>query len=101
MAVSGKKRVAGSKHIATAHPSGRRQGHLAWLGMEPLSAGDIVRKVEAGFSFKQLERFQQSIGLPMDSVADLVRIKPRTLARRKESGRLLPEESDRLVAAAR
>jgi len=39
--------------------------------------------------------------LPLDRITDLVDIPRRTLTRRKGEGRLLPEESDRLLSASR
>jgi putative toxin-antitoxin system antitoxin component (TIGR02293 family) len=44
---------------------------------------------------------RSNVGLSREALADLVQIKPRTLDRRKEGGRLRPEESDRLLRAAR
>ena len=46
---------------------------------------------------KSLQQFQRSSGLSAAVIADLVRIPPRTLARRKSAGRLSPDESERLL----
>lgn len=61
----------------------------------------LVRQVEQGFPFRALQQFQKSSGLPMERIAALVRIPPRTLARRKAAGRLHPDESERLLRLSR
>lgn len=78
-----------------AHP------YVVLLGLEALDTGRLLRRVEEGFSFCELERFRRNIGLSMNDLADLIQIKPRTLSRRKGEGRLKPEESDRLLRASR
>jgi len=82
---------------------GKTRGHyyVALLGLreyEPLRLYDVVRK---GLRYSALARFQRNTELSARTVADLADIPPRTLARRRETGRLLPEESDRLVRASR
>ena len=52
-------------------------------------------------AFQALERFQKNTGLSTSDLADVVVIKMRTLQRRKEQGRLEPEESDRLMRVSR
>jgi putative toxin-antitoxin system antitoxin component (TIGR02293 family) len=61
----------------------------------------LLRRVEEGFDFRSLESLQRALGLPMETVAELANIAPRTLSRRKEQGRLMPDESDRLVRVSR
>ncbi len=70
----------------------------------PVPANDVsqlVRVIERGLPVSDLERFQIESGLPMSRIAKLIRIPPRTLARRREEGKLSAEESDRLVRLAR
>lgn len=70
----------------------------------PISFDDVnrlLRKIEAGLAISALQRFQKRTGLPMARVAKLIRIAPRTLSRRREEGRLSPEESDRLIRVSR
>ncbi|HJR63630.1 MAG TPA: antitoxin Xre/MbcA/ParS toxin-binding domain-containing protein [Gemmatimonadaceae bacterium] len=83
--------------------SDQQQGHyyVALLGLrvyEPLRIYATVRK---GLSYASFLRFQRNTELPAPVLADLTQIPPRTLARRKQEGRLDPEESDRLVRVAR
>ena len=67
------------------------------LGFSPGGTHDLVQRIEAGFGFGALERFGKTSGLPLATIADILRIPPRTLARRKATGRLRPEESERLL----
>lgn len=76
-------------------------GYLALIGLKPLDPLVLLEKIEHGLPFEALERFQRNVDLSTREMTDLVRISPRTLARRKEEGRLSSEESDRLVRASR
>lgn len=49
-----------------------------------------VRWVEEGLPYSALERFQRNVALPIAEIAEQVQIPPRTLTRRRESGRLGP-----------
>jgi putative toxin-antitoxin system antitoxin component (TIGR02293 family) len=62
---------------------------------------ELHEKVEQGLSFEALERLRRALDLPLSRFAELVKIPPRTLARRKEAKRLQPDESDRLVRLSR
>jgi putative toxin-antitoxin system antitoxin component (TIGR02293 family) len=82
-------------------PYGVENNYLSLLGMRALDTLPLLRRVEDGFDFVALENLQRALGLPMESVADLANISPRTLSRRREQGRLMPDESDRLVRLSR
>ncbi len=71
------------------------------LGLRAGGAGDIVRQVEAGFAFKRFQKLQKATLLSRATIAHLVAIPQRTLARREAEGRLTPEESDRVLRASR
>lgn len=71
------------------------------LGLRTFDALELCKRIEAGFSFRAFERFAQVSGLTLEALAALVRITPRTLARRRHEGTLAAEESDRLLRAAR
>ena len=60
----------------------------------------VVEQLEAGLPFAALGRFQKASGLPLGTLAALLRIPPRTLVRRRAAGRLAPEESERLLRVA-
>ena len=78
----------------TDNPSGERG---ATLGLTASSAGELIQQVERGFSFKALHTLEAKSGLPRGTLASLVGIPQRTLARRKSKGKLTPEESERLL----
>ena len=67
------------------------------LGLTAASPADLVQQLERGFSFKTLQTLESRSGLAMSRLADIVGIPERTLARRKVSRRLTPEESERLL----
>src|SRR5215207_5273029 len=75
--------------------------YLLLLGLDPMDTPRLVERVGEGFSFGQLERLRQNVGLSREEMSELVQIKPRTLDRRKKEGRLHPEESDWLLRASR
>lgn len=71
------------------------------VGLRSQDPFDILRRLKRGLAFTALERFQRNSGLSTVDLAEAVVIKLRTLHRRKEQGRLEPEESDRLLRVAR
>ena len=75
--------------------------YVLLLGFRLSSTARIIKRVEEGFSFQALERFQRNTQIPTSDLADVVDIKLRTLRRRKEEGRLEPDESDRLLRLSR
>ena len=83
--------------------SGRVQEHsyAALLGLKTNTTMQLLEQVETGLPYKALERLQHNIDLSTIQLAELLRIPPRTLARRKSEGRLQPAESDRLLRLSR
>lgn len=75
--------------------------YVALLGLRDYAPVRIHDRVRRGLPYGALERFRRNTGLAASDVAQLVRLPLRTLARRKATGRLEPDESDRLVRAAR
>ncbi|HUF67164.1 MAG TPA: antitoxin Xre/MbcA/ParS toxin-binding domain-containing protein [Longimicrobiales bacterium] len=75
--------------------------YVALLGLRTYETVDLHSRIEQGLSYDSLERLQQVLDVPMSELARFVRISPRTLARRKEVGRLQPDESDRLLRLSR
>jgi putative toxin-antitoxin system antitoxin component (TIGR02293 family) len=75
--------------------------YVSLLGLHPQDPIKIFKRVEKGLAFQALERFQKNTGLSTRDLADAIIIKMRTLNRRKEQGRLEPEESDRLMRVSR
>lgn len=77
------------------------RGFIVLLGLDYFDLPSILKAIEKGFSWKTFERFLKNIDLPAEQIADIIGIPRRTLARRKNEGRLKPDESDRLLRIAR
>ena len=77
----------------------KRSGGRA-RGIGTHDALQLVRLVQHGFPFSRLASFQKATQFPWDTIARLVAIPPRTIARRQSQGRLRPDESDRVWRAA-
>lgn len=87
------------KHLASERPS--EHFYVTLLGLSTFETTALHGRVEAGLSYQALERVRQALDVSTKEFADLIWISTRTLARRKESRRLEPDESDRLVRLAR
>jgi len=75
--------------------------YVALVGLRPQNPITIFKRVEKGLAFQAFVRLQRNTGLSAGDLADAVAIKPRTLHRRKQQGRLDPEESVRLLPVSR
>jgi putative toxin-antitoxin system antitoxin component (TIGR02293 family) len=75
--------------------------YLELLGLRSMHLRELLRLIARGLPFDSLERLQKNVGFDIDTLAAMVQIPRRTLTRRRSEGRFAPEESDRLVAAAR
>ena len=84
--------------------SGMKGAHHAYvtlLGLEPSDTTHLIRRVEKGLPFRAVERLRRNMALTTEAFAELIQVKTRTLRRRKEEGRLQPDESDRALRASR
>ena len=81
--------------------SGGTHFYATLLGLRSLETADVLDQVRAGFAYRTFERFRRNIDLPTEELATMVQITPRTLARRREAGRLTADESDRLLRVSR
>jgi putative toxin-antitoxin system antitoxin component (TIGR02293 family) len=83
--------------------SGRQEGHyyVALFGLRRYDALHVMEHIRRGLAYSAFERFQRNTELPFRVIAEAAEIPERTLARRKESGRLQPDESDRLARLSR
>ena len=75
--------------------------YVTLLGLSTWDAAGLHDRVQKGFSYAALERLRRVLDVPVSQFAELIWIAPRTIARRKEAGRLHPDESDRLLRMAR
>jgi putative toxin-antitoxin system antitoxin component (TIGR02293 family) len=62
---------------------------------------DLIRQIQKGLRFAELETLQNSMDLPFEQLAAKLCISRSTLQRRKAAGRLSPEESDKVVRLSR
>jgi putative toxin-antitoxin system antitoxin component (TIGR02293 family) len=62
---------------------------------------ELIRKIQKGLRFSELETLQNSIGLPFEQLAAKLAISRSTLQRRKAAGRLSPDESDKVIRYSR
>jgi putative toxin-antitoxin system antitoxin component (TIGR02293 family) len=85
---------------ALTHPQGPH-GYASLLGLKTYETAGLHQRVKEGLSFAALERLRRAMDLPAHSIAAVLHIPLRTLQRRKDEGRLRPDESDRLVRLAR
>jgi putative toxin-antitoxin system antitoxin component (TIGR02293 family) len=94
-------RRAGARTVPLPPAPPPREYVGALLGIPAPDTPALIRRVRQGFPFAALQRLQQAFALSTDEVGALVQIPARTLTRRKGSGRLKADESDRLLRAAR
>jgi len=92
--------MADARKVPAPQASGPH-AYAALLGLRTFDPIGLQQKIEAGLSYQSLERFREALGVSLSDLADLLRIRMRTLSRRKEEGRLQPDESDRLLRATR
>src|SRR6266487_6766623 len=86
MAQTAEKRTVGYSHLP-----GRT------LGLKAENSGDLIHQVGRGFSFFTLLAFESRSGISLAEISSIIAIPSRTLARRKASGRLTPDESEKLL----
>jgi putative toxin-antitoxin system antitoxin component (TIGR02293 family) len=67
------------------------------LGVKASNSNELIRNIQRGFAFKALLALESRTGLAASRIASLIGIPERTLARRKASGRLSSDESERLL----
>lgn len=75
--------------------------YVLLLGLDVGETAQLLQQVEQGLPYRSLVHFHQVLDIPINEMAHLAQIKTRTLSRRKERGRLQPDESDRLLRVAR
>ena len=87
----------------TATRAGRAGAHhyARLLGLRLSSPLEVMNLLSRGLRFESVERFLENSRFSTEDFAALVAIPARTLARRKEQGRLDPAESDRLLRVTR
>ncbi len=62
---------------------------------------DLIRQIQKGLRFSELETLQNSLEMPFEQLAVKLSISRSTLQRRKAAGRLSPDESDKVIRYSR
>mgnify|MGYP001823759001 FL=1 len=89
-------------YMAAAASTGSGQhGYVSLLGLRSFDAASLAKRIEDGLSYAAFEKLKRRLNVTSRELADVALINPRTLARRKRSGRFAQDESDRLVRVAR
>ena len=78
-----------------AHP------YVHYLGLRSYRTAALLKRISEGLSYAAFERLQRHLGMSANDLGKAILISSRTLSRRKEAGRLEPDESDRLVRLTR
>ena len=76
-------------------------GAAGKLAASAFTPSKLIEAVRAGLPFQELTDLQASLEVPMEKLVPKLGISKATLHRRKETGRLDPAESDRVVRFAR
>jgi putative toxin-antitoxin system antitoxin component (TIGR02293 family) len=71
------------------------------VGVKEPSLVAIVDKIEDGLPYRAFEQFTALLDTPAGTMAEYLRIPARTLQRRKRSGVLSVDESERLLRLSR
>ncbi|MEZ0389687.1 MAG: antitoxin Xre/MbcA/ParS toxin-binding domain-containing protein [Verrucomicrobium sp.] len=66
-----------------------------------MTSGELISAIEKGLPFQELVALQESFGVSLERLAGILGMAKATLNRRRVQGRLIPEESDRIVRFAR
>jgi len=60
----------------------------------------LIRRIQQGLRFRELQELQNGIDMPLEQLAGKLSISRSTLQRRKATGRLSPQESDKVMRFA-
>ena len=90
-----------ARYLDAVRASVGPNAYVALLGLREFDTPTLHKKVERGLAFGTVLKIIRLMALPMQVLADLLLIPPRTLQRRRAGGRLEPDESDRLLRLSR
>ena len=69
--------------------------------VKTLHPTELVGRIQRGLPFSEFEAVRKQLDLPLDEFASKLSISRATLHRRKNAGRLSPDESDKVVRFSR
>lgn len=75
-----------------------KQGVADVLSLAP---SDLILQMRRGLGYSHISRLQSVIDVPLKRIAELAGVAPRTLMRRRRSGRFSSDESERLLRLSR
>ena len=88
------------RKLAKTNPPGH---FITTMEIEPVemvgnveSSADVIGAVKKGLKIKSLDQLQSELDISSAQLRETVKISPSTLRRRRASGRLNPEESERV-----
>ena len=70
------------------------------LGIRTADVIKVARRLQGGLPYDALKRLQRRSGLSLEAIGTVMQIPRRTLARRRNQGKLTPRESERLYRLA-
>lgn len=96
-----KKRPEVQAFLEAVEKSRGPNAYIALLGMETSDAVTLHDQVEEGIHYRYLEKLHGLLDVQRSALTDALMLSERTIHRRKESGRLQPDESDRVLRLTR
>ena len=78
-----------------------QHAYAVLLGLKVFEPVALMKSVQRGFGFDAFARLQRNLELSQARLLEVVQIPPRTFSRRRKEGRLMTDESDRLLRAGR
>lgn len=72
-----------------------------WGRAGQLGSAEVVRRIQDGLPMSEFAALQELLGVTAEELAERLGISRSTLVRRRKTGRLSTEESDRLVRFTR
>ena len=75
--------------------------HGASIGLQPQNSAKLIAKIKEGLSVKAFDRLRKNLDISEKALAKTLNIAISTLARRKNTGRMTFEESERIYRIAR
>ncbi len=86
-----------ARGVVGARPAKRYLSLGASLGLPALETAALIRKVQTGLHYRALETLSSESGISISEIGATMQVPERTLARRRVTGRLSSEESEKLL----
>jgi putative toxin-antitoxin system antitoxin component (TIGR02293 family) len=96
-----KIRAATKKPATVSAVVSKPVGNRGYSPTLQLSASEVIQAIRRGFPVEELDALQNSLKVPIETLAKKIGMSKATLHRRKLQGRLGLEESDRVFRFAR